>query len=893
VPGDKPPDPSSEAATVANLGGPTQPSPNDGPTAPAGANTPALSRPSVSRSGPAFRAGDLIAGRFRIVAPIGKGGMGEVFRADDLELAAPVALKFLPQHLSADPLRLDHFRSEVRLARQISHPGVCRVYDIAQVDTPAGPRHFLSMEFIDGEDLSSLLRRIGRLPHDKAVQIARQICFGLAAAHEHNVIHRDLKPANIMLDGRGNARITDFGVAGLADDLNARGDIAAGTPEYMAPEQLEGREITRRSDIYALGLVLFEIFTGKPAFKASTFAELREQRSRGTPASRPSSIVPDLDPAVERVILRCLEADPGQRPASAIAVAAALPGGDPLAAAIAAGETPSPELIAASGGSAVITPRAAFIAVACLLASIATFVFATRPSSLLAQARPAKSVEVLTDRAQEILRRLELDLPHQTTAARLGQRPRGWFSRDQIHSFPGRFGFWYRQSPAPFSPAGTSMKVLDTDPFPSMIGEAIVRTDDRGTLEGLMVIPPSRIDPPPTPRDPDQIYRTLFELAGLDLATFTPTPPTRRPPFTTDHSAAWSGPDPLRPGESLVVHAAVTDSRPTYFHIRYPFTVDPRGWGDPSAPNPTPSSRLSDVGVTALVIAITISMSLLAWRNLSQGRGDRRAANIGAVAVLILAALNLALAADVQPSIAGLFFEGRGYSTALWIGGLFWLFYTALEPAARRNYPHALISWSRLIRGQLTDPLLARDILFGLVAGTSVRAAFSLIRAAAQSASPSSDPPRLLLQTSEYFGGFSGVAAACAGFGITAVMNATGSLLLMVVGRLLFRSKIGGIAFCIAGLATFQAGTLASEPLVGALELAMVLCLVILIATRGLLVGVVFGYSLYTSGLLAVGPDWSGFCAPAWIPAALLAAIAAWSIRCGLRGTSASLAPTP
>src|SRR5512142_1567727 len=153
-----------------------------------------------------FVPGVTLGGRYRIIGRIGRGGMGEVYRADDLRLSQPVALKFLPADLSQDAARLAQVHAEVRLARQVSHPNVCRVYDVGE---EAGLT-FLSMEYIDGEDLSSLLRRIGRLPQDKALDIAREVCAGLAASHERGVIHRDLKPANLMIDGQGHVRITDF-----------------------------------------------------------------------------------------------------------------------------------------------------------------------------------------------------------------------------------------------------------------------------------------------------------------------------------------------------------------------------------------------------------------------------------------------------------------------------------------------------------------------------------------------------------------------------------------------------------------------------------------------------------------------------------------------------------
>src|SRR3984957_5842590 len=278
-----------------------------------------------------FLPGRLRASRYRIVALLGKGGMGEVYRADDLTLGQAVALKFLPDEAARDEGLQERFRNEVRIARRVSHPNVCRVYDVGDVDGHT----FFTMEYVDGEDLASLLRRIGRLPGDKALDIARQLCAGLAAAHGKGVLHRDLKPANIMLDGRGQVVITDFGLAGVADDIRGN-EIRSGTPAYMAPEQLAGKEVSTRSDIYALGLVLYEVFTGKRAFaekSADKLGGVAAASGDRTP-SRPSSVVKDLDPIVEKVILRCLEVEPGARPATALAVAAAMPGGDPLAAAL-------------------------------------------------------------------------------------------------------------------------------------------------------------------------------------------------------------------------------------------------------------------------------------------------------------------------------------------------------------------------------------------------------------------------------------------------------------------------------------------------------------------------------------------------------------------------------
>jgi serine/threonine-protein kinase len=240
--------------------------------------TVAMATPSTSSSTfdeGRFPPGTLLADRYRIVALLGKGGMGEVYRANDLKLAQAVAMKFLP---SNDLRMVERFRSEVRIARQVSHPNVCRVYDIGEAEG----RAFLTMKYVDGEDLASLLRRIGGLPHDKALEITRKLCAGLAAAHDKGVLHRDLKPANVMIDGRGQVLITDFGLPGLIGQVR---DITSGTPAYMAPQQRAGREVSVRSDIDSLALVMGEMFPEK-----------------------------DLDPAIDRVIHRCLDDDPKLRP---------------------------------------------------------------------------------------------------------------------------------------------------------------------------------------------------------------------------------------------------------------------------------------------------------------------------------------------------------------------------------------------------------------------------------------------------------------------------------------------------------------------------------------------------------------------------------------------------
>ncbi|HEY0081503.1 MAG TPA: serine/threonine-protein kinase, partial [Pyrinomonadaceae bacterium] len=448
-----------------------------------------------------FIPGDVLADRYRIVGLLGRGGMGEVYRADDLKLKQAVALKFLPETLSADGAALARFYQEVSVARRISHRHVCRVYDVGEYEG----QHFISMEFVRGEELASLLKRIKRLPHDKAVEVARQLCGGLAAIHDEGVLHRDLKPANIMLDERGDVRITDFGIAALTETLRGARAEAMGTPAYMSPEQLDGRGLTAASDIYSLGLVLYEVFTGKRAFEAANLNDmLRLRRSDTTPTS-PSKLIADLDPLVERVILRCLERDAASRPASALQVAAALPGGDPLAAALAAGETPSPEMVAAAPKQGSLRPPVALALLAAVLVGVAVIVLLSGRVSLHRFVPLKKSPDDLKERAGEIARRagyasppldsmhgfdldyeyLEHVQQHDASADRWEKLKTGQ---------PAAVTFWYRQSPR-YIVAYDYWQISPLDPPNEVSGMLTVKLDTTGRLTYFEAAPP-QVDEP-------------------------------------------------------------------------------------------------------------------------------------------------------------------------------------------------------------------------------------------------------------------------------------------------------------------------------------------------------------------------------------------------------------
>jgi serine/threonine-protein kinase len=266
-----------------------------------------------------FAPGEVIAaGRYRILWPLGGGGAGEVYKAHDQIMDQDVALKFLALGQAGGTPTCSRFVSEVAMAREVAHPNVVKVYDVGQL---ADGEVFLSMEFIDGQDLASLLRRAGRLSREKSLQIARELCAGLGAAHEHGVLHRDLKPSNIVIDSDGHVHIADFGIAAFVSTAAGETPLA-GTPAFMAPGLFHHKQPSAQSDLYALGLVLYEVATGKEAFGGVPADGLQ-----AAPALIPPSVLcPDIEPALERVILQCMEADPSRRPESAEAVAALLPG---------------------------------------------------------------------------------------------------------------------------------------------------------------------------------------------------------------------------------------------------------------------------------------------------------------------------------------------------------------------------------------------------------------------------------------------------------------------------------------------------------------------------------------------------------------------------------------
>jgi serine/threonine-protein kinase len=866
-----------------------------------------VGRVSPTRATPAgarFIPGREIAGRYRIVSLLGKGGMGEVYRADDLKLGQPVALKFLPPALEANPDRLARLLNEVRLARQVSHLNVCRVYDVSDVDG----RHFLSMEYVDGENLASLLKRIGRLPGDKAVELARQICSGLSAAHSEGILHRDLKPANVMIDGRGRARITDFGLAALPGEIGSE-DLTAGTPAYMAPEQLAGTAVSVQSDIYSLGLVLYELFTGRMAFPAASRDEMARLRAESAP-TRPSDHVEGLDPAVERVLLQCLAANPSDRPRSAQAVSAALPGGDPLAAAIAAGETPSPEMVAAAGRAEAMTPWRAITLAVVAVALFTAGVSMLGRQQLRAYLPAVKQPAVMVDRAREIIARLSYAETAYAAPADMayGYDVREWplekiretdRSSDRWHRLRDPesqvLSFWYRQSPRPLLARMEDGRVTRWEPFPRKTGEVLVSLEPDGRLNQFVAVP-RRFARSPSSTSPYD-WSIPFSLAGLDMAAFRPVEPRYQRYMHHDQRGAW---EPLDPSMRYRIETGANEGRLSLFVKLDEGEVKDLA-AEPEEFRETIPFDASGFWLGALVVGAAI-----ARRNVRRGRADMRTAV--RLAVFFGAVVLLAYALRIHD----LFAAGR----LLWIAdeavssGLFaMVLYLALEPTARATWPSMLVSWTRLIgraRPGWRDPIVGRALLGGLVAGAFLLLlASSAVRLMALWDGVPPPPPRgnwsaLLSQRDAW-----AVIVERVGWSVVETLILP---FLLVLGRLLLRRTVpailaGGavwIAPDILGALADREGKSTADIVIGLLLLGVVLMVLILVVLRWGLVGL-YGASIVSllGHQVAPTPDWNAWHAQpsilCLIVVGALAAYGCWAATGGwsLVGRSLALPAAP
>jgi serine/threonine-protein kinase len=758
--------------------------------------------------------------------------MGEVYRAEDLLLRQPVALKFLPPAALANASMLTRFRNEVRTARQVSHPNVCRVYDIGEAEGLT----YLTMEYVDGEDLASLLRRIGKLPQQKALEIAQQLCAGLAAAHAKGVIHRDLKPANIMLDSQGHVRITDFGIAGAAERIR---DIRSGTPAYMAPEQIAGREVTALSDIYALGIVLHELLTGK------------------RPPLRPDDV--PIDPAIERVIQRCLDPDPRMRPRTALSVAAALPGGDPLAAMLAKGEMPSPELVADAGPVEGLRTPVAMACLAMVIIGLALLCVLRQRQDLINQIPMENSSEVLAAKAREIAKLFgHTERPVDTLNAwsydpdylRYATQQKSAAARaPRLYTpYPPAVFFWYRQSPRYITGFGITgfgdlytMYLFNRNTLePGMVAVVL---DAEGRLLEFQARPSGQTLG--NARAPTLDWLPLFAAAGLDPSRFDSVQPEWAPNGPFDARAAWSGLSESNSRETVRVEAAAYQNRPVGFRILSP-------WSRINAAPRVFVGSLTLPMFIFFVLTVPAAAGLLAWKNARNGRGDRRGAFRLGVFGFVCAFLQSLTALHHTPTPGEFILLFSAIQYAVTIGCLGWVIYMAFEPLVRKQAPVSLISWNRLLDGRFRDPMSGGHLLVGITL-----AVLTMCVAYAVGPLPflAASAPKL-------------PSSAASGFSLwiwNALTGAVGlsfALVLSLISRFVRRTWLALLLF-VVGMTLILAPGYGSPSFIAIARQVVILVAVAIALSRfGILAAVAFAYTLATIGEFPLTTNWSAWYAP-------------------------------
>jgi hypothetical protein len=831
-----------------------------------------------------FPSGTLLAGRYRIISLLGRGGMGEVYRATDLTLAQSVALKFLPAAAAANQSLLERFHNEVRVARQVSHPNVCRVYDIGEAEGLP----FLSMEYIDGEDLATTLQRIGRLPPDKALETTRKICAGLNAAHAKSVIHRDLKPSNIMLDRRGEVLLTDFGLAAVAESVRGP-EARQGTPAYMSPEQLSGSEVTARSDIYSLGLIVYEIFTGKKAYDAKNLTELVQLQDEARPASM-SSLAEGIDPAVERAVLRCLNRDPARRPPSALSVSAALPGGDPLAAALAAGETPSPELVAASGEENILPSKSAGALLVGVFTGLVALLFALEQQSISRFAPIDTPPAVLEAKAKETARAFGY------TERPADWHSRFWFDREFVRFLEKRPGkkdwqvlfdaespvsLLYRQSPRPLE-ALPDGRVLENQPPHIVSGMLRIIVDSRGRLREFSAVPPQVDESPPDASGIDP--NPVFQAIGFAMDGFSSTAPKYTPLTPFDERQAWAGKHPELADIDVAVEVSSWRGRITDVKLVWPWTKPTRMVDEEKS-----AQARWGVAATIILVAIGITAALIfARRNFRAGRGDRAGATRVAAFVFVTSFASWVLGMHVVPSFTMFSFLGYYIAYSLYPAAIVWLLYMALEPWVRAGWPHALISWNRVLAGRWNDPRVGADVLIGMAVAMFFLLTF--IAAAIYSIGKGGAPVEQAFFT---LNGFRHALGAVSSLIENAPLSSFGIFLLLFGIRKLIRRDY--LAALVTALIFSLIQSREADFLLSLVVSFVVFSVLIFALIRfGLVTGIAAMVTINVCGLIIASTDFNAWYNSTglilWLMLVGLAVIAWWASQRGAKPSSASAA---
>jgi hypothetical protein len=669
-----------------------------------------------------FHAGDVVAGRYRIVSRLGQGGMGDVYRADDLSTCVCVALKFLPPTRASDPQWVEKLKKEVSLARQVTHKGVCRVHDFVE----GGGLVFLTMEFIEGDNLGIELEKLGRASRDTVVAWAWQLCDSLAAIHEAGLVHCDLKPQNIIVDRKGLVRIVDLGLARQAALENSLG----GTIAYMAPEQYDRGTVTPQSDLYSLGLVLYQLASGLHPYPHSHPGS----SERAIPPRPPSEFMGgDGDRKLDKAILQCLEHAPQRRPETARQLQRRLP---PV----------SPEVTQTLKDSGAVRPMWAFLLFGAVLVGLVLQGLLAKHVLLVHQARGKIAPEQLPFEAQNMLReRLGWpDREHHDCGLvwdvqlirQLQERPDASRSRDIQDKRDPILYFWYRESPNELVP---TIRHTPADPPLLFPGMRCVILDLDGRLVEFRAIPnpaagaqDSRPDPKrgavgaaaEKTRPMASWEKALFDCAKLNPAGFKETEELPTPPVFAGEYSAWTGKeDADRP--ELYVEMAAHRGQPVFFQIwraeyradelknRQGRIVDPRHLDLPDQLHEL-AWILTAAGLLAAVALVPRNLK----RRWIDFRGTFRVVLFFQLALLLGTAFHLFSPRGSLGSMRKMSVFALG--TAAFWSGVLAIAYMAFEPYLRRRWPTRFTAWNRFLNGRLRDSLVGRDVLLGTLFGTMI-----------------------------------------------------------------------------------------------------------------------------------------------------------------------------
>jgi serine/threonine-protein kinase len=601
-----------------------------------------------------------------------------------------VALKFLPEHLNRDIQAREMLLAEVRIARSIAHPNVCRVYDIHEYRG----RGFLTMEFIDGEDLEGILQRSGRLRFSNALALARQLLSGLAEAHRLGIVHRDLKPSNIMVDGHGIARISDFGLA-MDGRFTSCSPRIAGTPDYMAPEVARGEEATIQSDLYSLGLILLELFSGR-RITAATSGD-PDAATRCTSGLHDSHLM-KLPSSIRPMIAHCVQTDPGLRPLSADALLSNLP---ELNERDILFDSPrqfvSPEWLAFLPNKRPVRFWSCALMFAGIVISLLVHTVSSRQIRFIENANldrsPAEQLKIATSLLSSIGHEVESGgrtaIGFEYVSDEKALRPLD-ANRAAV--------FWYRQSKHNLivREQGISRgldNVRVSRHSPPLIQPADVRVElwGDGLLRSYECVRPAE-----SILDASHAIPRMYTAAGLDQSRFEVDKP-------------FSGND----GVSVLRETR----NPT---ITVTTTVDQGKLIRFQTNHQQPVSKLDrDMGNNmdeAVLGVLLIGGIVAAVQNVRRGQGDRSGALKLALFICLMSLITWAtIASHVRNIAEEIRIWRHGLANAFFWGIVTWSFYLALEPTIRRHWPDRMISWNRLLHARWTDATVARDVLIGIL----------------------------------------------------------------------------------------------------------------------------------------------------------------------------------